>query len=129
MPASRPDWTEYFSQIAKVVATRGDCSRRQVGAVLVDPDNRLISTGYNGAPAGEPGCLTDGACPRAKAFGVRPGLGYEESACRAIHAENNAILYARRDLRGCTVYVTDEPCQQCSVLLAAVGITRIVVTK
>lgn len=95
--------------------------------MLVDQDHRIISTGYNGAPAGEPGCLTDGACPRAKAFGVRAGMGYEETACRAIHAELNAILYARRDLRGTTLYCTDEPCQQCSVQIAAVGIARVVV--
>ena len=124
---SRPDWDTYFLAIARVVASRADCSRRQLGAVIVDADNRIVSTGYNGSVAGAPGCLTDGACPRARAFGVRAGAGYEETACIAIHAEHNCVLWSRRDLRGCTIYITDEPCQQCTVLLRAVGIDRAVV--
>lgn len=126
---ARPDWHKYFSWIAEAVASRADCSRRKVGAVIVDQDHRIISTGYNGSAAGAPGCLTDGACPRARAFGVKPGAGYEESACVAIHAEHNAVLYARRDLRGCAIYITDAPCQQCTVLLGAVGITDIYVGR
>lgn len=122
----RPDWDDYFLAIAAVVATRGDCSRRQIGAVIVDQDHRIVATGYNGAPSGEAGCLTAGACPRAAAADVVAGEGYGATGCIAIHAEHNAILYARRDLRGCTLYVTDVPCQQCNILLTAVGISRVV---
>jgi dCMP deaminase len=65
----RPDWDGYFLGIASAVAARADCTRRQVGAVIVK-GNRIVSTGYNGAPSGLPGCLTDGRCPRGKHYMV-----------------------------------------------------------
>lgn len=60
---SRLGWDDYYLGIADAVAVRADCTRRKVGAIVVK-DNSIISTGYNGAPPGEPGCLSDGACPR-----------------------------------------------------------------
>lgn len=125
----RPGWDRYFLDIAKVVSTRADCRRRQVGCVIVDENHRIISTGYNGAPAGDPGCL-DGNCPRGL-------LSYEEAKefsnydtgpgkCISIHAEVNAVIYARRDLRGCTAYITDKPCPTCDKVLRGAGIKRIV---
>ena len=51
----RPNWDEYFLGIAAAVAQRADCERRQVGAVVIGPDHRIVGTGYNGAPAGQPG--------------------------------------------------------------------------
>lgn len=69
MTDPRPSWDEYFVHIADAVAMRGDCTRRQVGAVLVDPETHdLIETGYNGPPKGEPGCLSAGACPRGRHY-------------------------------------------------------------
>lgn len=62
----RPGWREYFLGVAEAVAARGDCTRRRVGAVLVQ-DHRIVSTGYNGAPRGAPGCL-EGACPRGRHY-------------------------------------------------------------
>ncbi len=120
----RPNWDDYFLNIAYVVATRADCSRRQVGAVLVDSDNRIISTGYNGSPSGQPGCLTDNACPRG-ASGVEPGSSYDTGpgACISIHAEANALLYADPSRAiGATMYVTDTPCGGCTKLLAGMKI-------
>jgi dCMP deaminase len=64
--SNRPGWDSYFFGIADAVARRADCTRRRVGAVLVH-DNRVVSTGYNGSPAGRPGCL-DGACPRGRHY-------------------------------------------------------------
>ena len=80
---NRPDWDTYYLGIAAAVAKRGECSRRQVGAVIVK-DHTIIATGYNGAPPGQPSCL-EGACPRARS-GAEPGKGYAESGCTAVHA-------------------------------------------
>lgn len=123
----RPSWDDYFLGIAKAVAVRADCSRRKVGAVIVR-DKRIISCGYNGAPSGHPGCLTDGACPRARSD-VEPGAPYDTGAgaCIAVHAEQNAIIYADGMLcRGAVLYCTDEPCEGCAKLILGAGITRVV---
>lgn len=122
----RPSWRVYGLLLAAVVSLRADCTRRQVGAVILDGENRLVSSGYNGAPSGQPGCLEDGVCPRGqKSFEELPSDS-PYSDCISIHAEENAVLWARRDLRGCTIYVTDSPCHQCKKTLSAVGITEIV---
>lgn len=124
----RPDWDTYFLNIARVVASRADCTRRQVGAVIVDDQHRIISTGYNGAAAGAPGCASAGACPRGHSD-VAPGSSYDTGAgsCIAIHAEANALLYADgHRTRGATLYCTDEPCDGCARLIAGAGITRVV---
>ena len=122
----RISWDGYFIEVAKAVSLRGDCTRRQVGAVLVDDSHRIVSTGYNGVPPGAPGCLS-GACPRGK-------LSFEEcpphsdySNCIATHAERNAILYARPEEReGTTLYITYRPCTSCHQLILASGIHRVV---
>lgn len=65
----RLNWVDYFLSIADAVAVRADCTRRSVGAVVVDARTKhIISTGYNGAPPGQPGCLSDGACPRGRHY-------------------------------------------------------------
>lgn len=123
---SRPGWTEYFLGIAVAVSKRADCSRRRVGAVLV-LDNRIVATGYNGAPSGSPGCL-EGACPRAHS--EEPlGSSYDTGpgACISIHAEANALLYADRSRsEGATMYVTHEPCAGCLKHLQAAGVAGVV---
>lgn len=121
----RPSWTEYFLDIAKVVATRADCTRRRVGAVIVK-DNRILSTGYNGAPSGRPGCASQGACPRGKLTVEEQPRDTGYSNCGAVHAEANAIIYARKDLSGATLYCTDKPCVECEKLIAATGIKEVV---
>lgn len=123
-PPTRPDTDTYYLGIAEAVSRRGECSRRQVGAVLVK-DHTIIATGYNGAPAGEPSCL-DGACPRATSDAL-PGSGYAESGCSAIHAEVNLLIRASRERsQGATLYVTEEPCVLCSPLIRAAGVARVV---
>ena len=124
---TRPTWDDYFLQIAKAVATRADCTRRQVGAVIVSEDHRIISTGYNGGPSGGPSCLA-GQCPRGWSE-VAPGSSYDTGpgTCIALHAEQNAIVYATfRELRGATLYVTAWPCDGCKRLISGVGIERVV---
>lgn len=124
---TRPNWDEYFLGIARAVALRGDCSRRQIGAVIVDGEHRIISAGYNGTKPGNPGCM-EGACPRAIS-NVPPGSSYDTGAgaCIAIHAEFNALLYAGRDrANGSTLYITDAPCGGCIRVIDAAGIARVV---
>jgi deoxycytidylate deaminase len=123
----RPSWDWYFLDIADVVKTRSVCTRRQVGALVVGPDHRIISTGYNGSPPGNPDC-PDLPCPRASS-GVPSGSSYAEGPgqCIAVHAETNAILYAgRKKCLGTTIYSTHEPCPDCQKLISAVGIARVV---
>lgn len=112
---NRPTWDEWGLALAKTVALRADCTRRQVGAVLMTPDHSIVSTGYNGAPPGAPGCMTAGACPRGLSD-VEPGSSYDTGAgaCIALHAEQNALLRATwDDMFGSILYVTDEPCDGC----------------
>jgi len=112
------------------VATRADCRRRQCGAVIVK-DHRVVSTGYNGAPAGDQRSCLDGECPRGR-LTIEEMPGYEQgnndyANCIAIHAEPNAIAYANRaDTEGATIYLTGAPCDMCSKLIKAAGIKRVV---
>lgn len=124
--SSRPSWDDYFIGIARAVAARADCSRRQIGAVVVR-DNRIVSTGYNGSPPGGPSCLA-GECPRSTS-NVPPGSSYDSGpgACIAVHAELNALLYAGIDgCKGSTLYITDQPCDGCAKIIAASGIECVV---
>jgi dCMP deaminase len=111
----RKDWDAYFMEIAKVTAERATCNRLKVGAVIVN-HNKIVSTGYNGSIHGHDHC-TEVGC-----------LLNEQGRCiRTIHAEMNAILHADRDkLEGATIYVTHEPCELCSKLIAQAGIKRVV---
>jgi len=121
MLSERPSWDEYFLGIARAVARRSDCERDKVGAVVVGSDKRIRSTGYNGAPAGQPGCST---CPR-RGSNVEPGSCY--SNCVAIHAELNALLYCdRSDLPGSTLYVSRAPCYGCLKAIYAAGIALVI---
>ena len=122
---TRPTWDEYFLGIAKAVSLRADCTRRRVGAVIV-VDGRIVSTGYNGAPAGAPGCLSAGACPRGKLSVQEQPRDRDYGNCDAVHAEANALLYAYRDVRGATLYCTDKPCVDCAKLIAGAGIKEVV---
>lgn len=120
----RPDWDTYFMEIAQVTATRANCSRRKVAAVVVS-ENRIISTGYNGTPRGVTNCF-DGGC--ARCAGTAPsGSGLEECIC--VHAEQNAICqaaYYGTRLAGATIYVTISPCLTCAKLIINAGIKEVV---
>lgn len=129
MTDPRPDWDTYYLNIARAVSARADCTRRKVGAIIVHGD-RIVSTGYNGAAAGKPGCLSAGACPRGRMTTqqVSPGSSYDTGpgSCIALHAEQNAILRSGLDCRGATLYITDEPCDGCARLIEGSGIARVV---
>lgn len=124
----RPKWRAYFLDIARLISTRGDCTRRQVGCVYVDEFNRIVATGYNGVASGMPGCLSAGACPRGRlSYEEVAGLsGYDDPEtigfCHATHAEANGIVNAVGSLRNTTAYITDPPCPGCRKLMAAAGV-------
>jgi dCMP deaminase len=120
---SRPDWQTYFFQIARLVASRSTCLRRQVGAVIVK-DNRILSTGYNGTPAGITHCLERG-CIRTER-NIPSGERHE--LCRGLHAEQNAIIQAAYhgvSINGADIYCTNQPCIICSKMLINAGIKKI----
>jgi dCMP deaminase len=123
---TRPDWDSYYLAGARWASTRADCTRAQVGAVLVSRDHR-VSVGYNGLIAGIPGCATAGNCPRGKLSSddCKPDSDYAN--CAANHAEYNAITRARpEDLPGATLYVTRTPCPACWTLIESAGLARVV---
>ena len=120
----RPSWDEYFMNIAKVAATRGNCSRRQVAAVIVR-DHRVISTGYNGTPRGVRTCC-DGGCPRCSS-NTPSGTGLSECLCS--HAEENSIVQAACygiAVKGATLYTTYSPCLQCAKMIINAGISEVI---
>lgn len=119
----RPTWDEYFMQMAQVVAGRSTCLRRQVGAVIVK-DKQILSTGYNGSPSGLTHCVQAG-CLRQK-LGIPSGERTE--ICRAVHAEQNALVQAAKHgvaISGADIYTTLQPCVLCTKLIINAGIKRV----
>jgi len=118
----RPNWDQYFINIAKEVANRATCNRASVGAVITK-DHRILSTGYNGAPSGEPHCLEVGC------------LVINGHCERTIHAETNAVVQAAKfgvPIDGATLYFWDsmdreaDSCIKCFQVMKMAGIKRIV---
>ncbi|MGB2599981.1 MAG: cytidine/deoxycytidylate deaminase family protein [Candidatus Omnitrophota bacterium] len=121
----RPSWDEYFLNIAKLVATRSTCLRRNVGAVVVK-NKQVLATGYNGAPSGIIHCEEVG-CLREQ---LRVPSGERHELCRALHAEQNAFLQAARhgiSLNGGTLYITTQPCSICAKMIINVGVKKVVI--
>ncbi len=123
----RPDWDEYFMDVAHAVRQRADCVRRQVGAILVK-DKRIISTGYNGTPRGTKNC-TEGGCERCNGSEENFPRGMHLDKCACSHAEENAIVQAALhgvSTRDAALYTTNSPCTICSKMLINAGIKKIV---
>lgn len=122
----RPDRDQHALLIADAVATRGECVRSRVGAVLVDFRGRLRGSGFNGVGPGESSCL-DGSCPRGRmSYEQQPAGGSYEN-CKAIHAEENLLINSEsRDQINGTVYLTRPPCEKCTRLLRIAGIAKAV---
>lgn len=123
---------DYYLDIAREVAARSTCLRRQYGAVIVKNDE-LLATGYNGSPRGEANCCDVGKCWR-EAHDIPHGERYE--ACVSVHAEMNAIISAsRKDMIGSTLYLVGlengeeidaKPCDICRRLICNAGIEEVV---
>ncbi|MCX7941286.1 MAG: dCMP deaminase family protein [Endomicrobia bacterium] len=123
----RISWDEYFLKLAFLVAERSTCRRHHVGAVIVR-DRRILTTGYNGAPSGCKDCLELG-CLREE-LGIPSGQRHE--LCRAVHAEQNAIIQAGVhgiDITGSTMYCTHSPCIICAKMIVNAKIKRFVTYK
>lgn len=119
----RTDWNTYFMSIARLVATRSTCVRRQVGCVLVK-EKRILSTGYNGAPSGLAHC-EDVGCLRQQ---LNIPSGERHEICRGVHAEQNALIQAARfgvPIVGADLYCTTMPCTQCTKMLLNAGISEV----
>ena len=122
---SRPTLDETYLKMAQVLSERAACTRRQVGALLVDSETRIVAAGYNGVPSGELHC-SDGGCPRGR-------MSYEEvkeftsyDNCTALHAELNALIRAGDKARGATLYVTCQMCSWCEKVARAANVARVV---
>jgi len=108
----RPSWDNYFLAIAEQVSARSPDPNTKHGCVLVDTNKRILSTGYNGPVSGLPHHLVPTTRPDKYDW--------------FIHAEDNAVAFARCDLRGATAYITGTPCAACFRRLLQVGVRRIV---
>ncbi|MBM4372110.1 MAG: dCMP deaminase family protein [Deltaproteobacteria bacterium] len=124
MGPSRPGWDEYFMRIARVVASRSDCIRRQVAALVVK-DRRIIATGYNATPRGARNC-SDGGCPRCASDAPS---GTSLGDCLCLHAEENALLQAAYhgiSVRGASLYCTSSPCLLCTKKIVNSGVVEVI---
>lgn len=123
----RPDWDNYFLELARLVSKRSTCLRRKVGAVVVK-DKHILSTGYNGAPKKITHCDKAG-CVRIR---LKIPSGQRHELCRGLHAEQNAIIQAAlygTSLNGATLYCTNLPCSICAKMIINAGIKNIISIK
>jgi dCMP deaminase len=121
MTHPKPDFDDIYMELAKNLAKKSHCIKAQVGAVLAK-DTRIISIGYNGPPSGTHNCDTEfpeTGCPRDS----------KGSCSLALHAEQNAILYAVKngsDIEGTTLYVTLAPCISCARVIYTMKISKVI---
>lgn len=114
-------------EMARVIAGWASCyqANRKIGAVIVK-NKRIMTTGYNGAPAGVKTCVERGECLRRK---LNVPSGTRAEVCYAIHAEQNAIIQAAKlgvSIDGATLYCTHQPCVVCAKMIVNSGIVRVV---
>lgn len=122
----RVNWDDYGILLATVISLRSTCLRRPTGAVLLDENNRIIATGYNGAPPKLPHCDELGGCLRQK---LKVPSGKMHELCRGIHAEENCILTAARGGKptvGAKLFTTNFPCSICARHIIGAGIKEVV---
>ena len=115
---------DYFMEIAFVVAKRSTCLRNHVGAVIAK-DKRILTTGYNGAPSGLEHCLDIGCIRDEK--NIKSGERHE--LCRAVHAEQNALIQAALhgiSIEGATLYCTHQPCILCAKMIINAKIKKVI---
>ncbi len=117
-------WTQYFIELAKLIAKKSSCIKRQVGAVIVR-DNMIISTGYNGTPRGTKNC-NEGGCARCANPEIKAGMNYHECLC--VHAEENAIVqaaYQGISTKNSALFTNLCPCLYCAKSIVNAGIKKV----
>lgn len=128
---SRPSWELWAIGIARAVAERADCRRRQVGSVLFRPDWTVASVGMNGHERGGKSCLA-GECPRGLvSYEIcPPGSSYDQTdpafRCDSLHSEQNCILNANESTVGYTLVITSAPCSGCLRVIRAARLARVI---
>jgi len=120
-------WDARFLEITHTIANWSSCyqENRKIGAIIVK-NKRILTTGYNGAPAGVTSCVERGECLRRK-LNIPSGTRHE--LCYAVHAEQNAIIQAAKlgvSIDGATLYCTHQPCVLCAKMIVNAGIVRVV---
>jgi len=128
MGMNRPNWDEYFIELAKLISKRGTCKRLDVGAVIVK-NKRILTTGYSGSPAGLAHCI-DVGCLIKKT--INEDGTAKENCLRTTHAEQNAIVQAAMhgvNIEGATMYITDEPCLNCAKMIINAGIKKVIAAR
>ena len=124
---NRPNWHQYFMEMAFLAAKRSTCLRRKVGAVIVR-NNQILSSGYNGAPKNITHCSETG-CLREQ---MNVPSGERHELCRGVHAEQNSIIQAAvngSSIAGAVLYCTNQPCIICSKLLINSEIRTIYISE
>ncbi len=122
----RPSWDEYFMKMAISASSRSSCFKVHAGSIITF-ENRIIGTGYNGAPPGVKSCLERGGCHKEFVTGDSYEKQLNIPGCIGVHSEMNALAHVTSLLyKGATIYTTIFPCVQCSKTLLAYGIKRIV---
>lgn len=124
MNCRRPERDEYFVAMSLLAATRTTCHRRAVGCVIVNKLGHVLSTGYNGVARDTPHCKGNTLCS-----GANSPSGQNLDGCRAIHAEQNALLQCANVEDIEAVYVTASPCLTCVKLLLNTSCKRIVFSE
>lgn len=110
---NRPSKIEYYLNIAKVISQRSTCLRAQWGAIIVK-DDRIVSTGYNGAPRGSRNCCDIRKCLRQE---LRIPSGERYELCRSVHSEQNAIIQASyEDMCGASMYISGNQAGKCCIM-------------
>ena len=120
-------WDVRFMEMADLISSWASCyqENRKIGAVIVK-NKRIMTTGYNGAPAGVKTCVERKSCLRRE---LNIPSGTRQEICYAIHAEQNAIIQAAKlgvSIDGATLYCTHQPCSVCAKMIINAGIVRVV---
>lgn len=121
--SNRPTKDEYFLSMAKLAGSRSSCLSRKVGCILVDKNNVVLATGYNGPPSGFTHCAETG-CLRSKAQS-----GDDLANCMAIHAERNALMFCSDIFKIERAYTTVSPCLGCLVMLMNTSCKHLIFEK